>query len=117
MDRISENSRQIITVEEGQIRGGFGEAVGAYLMESGWNGRFRILGIPDRFVTHGNRDQLLAEVGLDAAGIAQSIGEFAGSNDKPAGFLHRLRFRRSGEDKKKVAGAGASEPLFTAKDR
>jgi 1-deoxy-D-xylulose-5-phosphate synthase len=39
--------------------------------QHGWDTRIlRTLGIPDRFIEHGERNELLAEIGIDAAGIA-----------------------------------------------
>jgi 1-deoxy-D-xylulose-5-phosphate synthase len=63
----------IVTVEEHQIMGGGGSAV----LEVLARGRCRalLLGLPDRFIDHGDSSKLLAVVGLDAAGIAKSIRE------------------------------------------
>ncbi|MEJ7594879.1 MAG: hypothetical protein WKF77_25415 [Planctomycetaceae bacterium] len=38
--------------------------------------RFRILAIPDEFVEHGDRDELLAELGLDADGLVRAARDF-----------------------------------------
>ncbi|MFW6124810.1 MAG: 1-deoxy-D-xylulose-5-phosphate synthase [Pirellulales bacterium] len=69
--RAVEGCRFVVTVEEGTLEGGFGsavlEAVNAAHVPSGHVYR---LGIPDRFIQHGDRAELLAELGLDAAGIA-----------------------------------------------
>jgi 1-deoxy-D-xylulose-5-phosphate synthase len=69
---ISE-SPLIVTVEEGALMGGFGSAV----LEAAANARLdtsRIhrLGVPDQFIEHGSRSELLAALGLDAPGIAKS---------------------------------------------
>ncbi|MCC6210655.1 MAG: 1-deoxy-D-xylulose-5-phosphate synthase [Burkholderiales bacterium] len=61
----------IVTVEEHQIMGGAGSAVLEALAHSGC--RALQLGLPDRFVDHGDSAKLLASVGLDAAGIVKSI--------------------------------------------
>lgn len=42
------------------------------------SGPIRRLGIPDRFVEHGDRGELLADLGLDAAGIAAACRVLAG---------------------------------------
>jgi 1-deoxy-D-xylulose-5-phosphate synthase len=66
--------RHLLTIEEHQRAGGFGAAVlevASRLPES--RARVRLLGVPDRFVEHKTtRDEQLAEVGLDAAGIEKS---------------------------------------------
>ena len=61
----------IVTVEEHQIMGGAGSAVLEAL--SGTNARTLLLGLPDRFIDHGDSAKLLSSVGLDAAGIERSI--------------------------------------------
>jgi 1-deoxy-D-xylulose-5-phosphate synthase len=68
----------VITVEEGQLMGGFGSAV----LEAASDARLDTahvhrLGIPDAYVEHGARDELLAELGLDAAGIAAACRQVA----------------------------------------
>jgi 1-deoxy-D-xylulose-5-phosphate synthase len=63
----------VVTVEEGALLGGFGSAVLEAASDAGLDSsRVRRLGIPDRFIEHGGREELLAELGLSAAGIAQS---------------------------------------------
>jgi len=106
LNRVRDNSKTIITIEEAQVRNGFGDSVGSYLIQSGWNGKFKTLGVEDRFITHGSRAELLAEVGLDAEGIAKTIGELVNGGRKAPGFLQKLRFLRGGEQKKKVAAGG-----------
>ena len=52
---------------------GFGSAVLEAASDAGLNtAHVRRLGIPDRFIEHGERAELLAEIGLDAAGIANT---------------------------------------------
>jgi 1-deoxy-D-xylulose-5-phosphate synthase len=68
----------VVTVEEAAVAGGFGSAVLEAAAEAGLNGAgVRMLGMPDRFVEHGDRAELLADLGLDAAGIAKSCREMA----------------------------------------
>ncbi|PWB72403.1 1-deoxy-D-xylulose-5-phosphate synthase, partial [candidate division GN15 bacterium] len=76
LEQIRRDARVIVTVEEGAQRGGFGQAIAEYLLSSGYNGKFKPLAIPDSFVTHGSRAQLLKDVGLDADGIFRSIDSF-----------------------------------------
>lgn len=66
-----QNGRFLLTVEEGSLAGGFGSAVVESAADAGLDTRrIRRLGVPDRYVEHGGRDELLAELQLDAAGIA-----------------------------------------------
>jgi len=61
----------IVTVEEHQVMGGAGGAVMEAL--AGTSTKALLLGLPDRFVEHGDPAKLLSSVGLDAAGIEKSI--------------------------------------------
>jgi 1-deoxy-D-xylulose-5-phosphate synthase len=63
----------VITVEEAALAGGFGSAVLEAASDAGLDtSHVRRLGIPDQFIEHGERGELLADLGLDAAGIAGS---------------------------------------------
>ena len=63
----------LVTVEEHQVMAGAGAAVCEALHLAGVQKRVLLLGLPDRFVEHGDPAKLLASVGLDAAGIEKSI--------------------------------------------
>jgi 1-deoxy-D-xylulose-5-phosphate synthase len=68
----------VLTVEEGCLAGGFGSAVLEAASDAGLStAHVRRLGLPDRFVLHAERDEQLAEVGLDVDGITQSALELA----------------------------------------
>ncbi|HET7929823.1 MAG TPA: 1-deoxy-D-xylulose-5-phosphate synthase [Rhodanobacteraceae bacterium] len=63
----------LVTLEDNAIAGGAGSAVGECLAAHGMAIPLLQLGLPDRFLEHATRDQLLAEAGLDAAGIRRAI--------------------------------------------
>ena len=63
----------LVTVEEGCTMGGAGSAVAEALAEAGITKPLLILGLPDKFIDHGDPVLLLAACGLDAAGIEASI--------------------------------------------
>ena len=68
----------VITVEEGCLSGGFGSAIVELAADQGLDAsHVRRLGIPDRFVEHGDRSELLADLGLDAEGVAAACREVA----------------------------------------
>jgi 1-deoxy-D-xylulose-5-phosphate synthase len=68
----------VITVEENALMGGFGSAVLEAANRRGvTTDRFRILAIPDEFVEHGDRDELLADLGLDANGLVRAAKHMA----------------------------------------
>ncbi len=76
LDQIALTHDYIITVEENQKQAGFGSAVLEYFAEKGYKNNFKILGLPDKIIDHGTQEELLAELGLDASGIANSVKNF-----------------------------------------
>lgn len=71
--QMAAEHRGLITLEEGAIMGGAGSAVTEALNAAGVLCPVLQLGLPDRFIDHGDQGALLAGVGLDAAGIERSI--------------------------------------------
>ena len=72
--RLAKGKKLIVTLEEGSLIGGFGEAVLELL--GGQPGSFpkvKTLGIPDRFVEHGKREVLLDSVGLSVSKILEVV--------------------------------------------
>jgi len=69
----------IVTLEEGTLEGGFGSAVLEAANSAGLDTRSIVrLGLPDRFVEHAERNELLADLGLDVDGICRTIMEGIG---------------------------------------
>ena len=62
----------LISVEENALIGGAGAEVARVLEEIHSPARLVRLGLPDRFIDHGDQARLLAEIGLDQAGIVRS---------------------------------------------
>ena len=73
LENIRLRFSRIITIEEGIINGGFGDGVSGWLLEAGFSGRLKRLGLPDTFVEHGSRDQILSILGLDSDGLLKTI--------------------------------------------
>jgi len=69
----------LVTVEEGAVMGGAGSAVLEALQAAGIQKPLLQLGLPDRFIEHGDPAKLLASVGLDAPGMVQSIKQRFGA--------------------------------------
>jgi 1-deoxy-D-xylulose-5-phosphate synthase len=70
---VLESHESIVTIEEGTIVNGFGATLSRYIEAARRDRpalRVEMLGVPDTIIDHANRDQQLAELGLDAAGIA-----------------------------------------------
>lgn len=74
-----EKSDRLVTVEDNVIQGGFGSAVLESLADARRTAHVLRLGIPDHFVPHGTMDQLYAQLGLDAQGIARRTAEWLGA--------------------------------------
>jgi 1-deoxy-D-xylulose-5-phosphate synthase len=71
ISEISKDHDLLVTVEEHQVMGGAGSAVCEALTKG--KNRVLLLGLPDRFIDHGDPGRLLASVGLDGEGIRKSI--------------------------------------------
>jgi 1-deoxy-D-xylulose-5-phosphate synthase len=63
----------LVTLEENTVAGGAGSAVAEWLDAAGLAGPRLHLGLPDRFVEHGTREQCLADAGLDSAAVVAAI--------------------------------------------
>jgi 1-deoxy-D-xylulose-5-phosphate synthase len=72
---VFENFTNIITVEDGVLKGGFGSAIIEFMSDNGYNSNVRRLGIPDYFVEQGTQDELYKECGFDSDGIELAIRE------------------------------------------
>ena len=84
--RVATEHDALVTVEEGAIMGGAGSAVAEALQAEGLLRPLLQLGLPDRFVEHGDPVKLLALQGLDAAGLERSIAARFGRTDGAAGL-------------------------------
>ncbi len=71
--QLAESHDMLVSVEEGAKMGGAGSAIAEALQELGIIKPLLIMGLPDRFIDHGDANQLLALCGLDAAGITSAI--------------------------------------------
>ena len=70
---LAETHEILVTVEEHALIGGAGSAVCEVLASLKLVNRILLLGLPDRFIDHGDPARLLASLGLDGAGIVKSI--------------------------------------------
>ena len=82
MQRVLKESPAVVTVEEGMLSGGFGSALLEFAADQGLRAdHVRRIGVPDRFVEHASRPEVLAEMKLDAAGIAETFLKLAVERD------------------------------------
>jgi 1-deoxy-D-xylulose-5-phosphate synthase len=86
---------KVLTVEEGILAGGFGSAVLELFADEGlFEVRTARMGIPDAFVEHGTRSELLADLGLTPEGIARSarslVEEEIGPKSRRVSYMRSL---------------------------
>jgi 1-deoxy-D-xylulose-5-phosphate synthase len=83
--RAVEQMPVVVTVEEGTLEGGFGSALLEAANAAGLDTRHIVrLGIPDRFIEHAERPELLADLGLDVDGICAAVRRATQREDLPA---------------------------------
>jgi 1-deoxy-D-xylulose-5-phosphate synthase len=73
---LARQHRLVVTVEDGGRHGGFGWALAAALRDAGVDVPLRDIGIPQRFLDHGSRADVLAELGLTAQDVARRVTEW-----------------------------------------
>ena len=72
IQQLAQTHEVLVTLEENAVMGGAGSAVVEYLHRAGLRNRVLQLGLPDRFIDHGDHASMLKDCGLDAAGIVAS---------------------------------------------
>ena len=70
---LAQGHRLLVTLEENAVAGGAGAGVAEALAQLGLNVPLLHLGLPDIFIEHGDPARMLADCGLDAAGIEQTV--------------------------------------------
>jgi 1-deoxy-D-xylulose-5-phosphate synthase len=73
LHKVFKRFRQVITLEDGTISGGFGSAVLEFMADNGYQCQVKRLGVPDRFIEHGTQAELYRECGFDPESIAGTI--------------------------------------------
>ena len=65
--------KPLVIIEEGIAAGGIGEKIAALALTAGWSGPFKHMGMPDVWPAHGTQNEILSDLGLDAAGILKQL--------------------------------------------
>ena len=73
IDKCADETGNVFTVEEHSVNGGLGGAVAEYLLERGFQGKFKRIGLPDEFAVLGDPDEVYKYYGMDPEGIAKTI--------------------------------------------
>ena len=82
LHNVFKRFRNIITVEDGVIKGGLGSAVMEFMCDNGYRAGIKRLGIPDYFVEQGTQEELIRECGFDTESIVKTIREAVTRNVK-----------------------------------
>ena len=70
------NFKQIVTVEDGVLKGGMGSAVLEFMADNGYTPQVKRIGLPDQFVQHGSVQELYHICGMDEEGIYKILISF-----------------------------------------
>lgn len=70
---LAASHERLVTLEENVVAGGAGSAVNECLVEHGIQTSVRNIGLPDRFIDQGNRDELLTVAGLDVRSVLKTL--------------------------------------------
>ena len=73
LHKIFKKFDRILTIEDGCVQGGFGSAILEFMAKHNYSAKFKMLGIPDKFVSHGTQKELYAECFYDEDAIIKSI--------------------------------------------
>lgn len=71
--RLSKSHKYFITVEDNAIAGGAGSAVGEFISHAGLGVAVKNMGLSDKFIDNGTREEILADAGLDEDSILSSV--------------------------------------------
>ncbi|MFG2207332.1 1-deoxy-D-xylulose-5-phosphate synthase [Streptomyces sp. NPDC048638] len=101
---LAAGHRVVVTVEDNSRSGGVGSAVAQALRDAGVDLPLRDFGIPERFLDHASRKEVMAEIGLTAPDIARQV----------TGLVARIDNRGGGEVR--PVGAARDRPAEVARD-
>ena len=73
LHKVFNQYQKIITIEDGTLLGGFGSAIKDFSSLNNYSNKIVSLGIPDRFIDHGTKEQLYSSVGLTAKHLKKVI--------------------------------------------
>jgi 1-deoxy-D-xylulose-5-phosphate synthase len=76
LKNLAETHKYFITVEDNILAGGAGSAVLEFMAKEKLKVFVKNLGLPDKFLEHGEREEILADAGLDENGILMNISTF-----------------------------------------
>ncbi len=82
---LARGHRLVVTVEDGVRSGGVGSRIAAELRDAGVDVPVHAVGVPSRFLDHGSRSEVMAEIGLTAQDVARDVAGRVAAGDVTAG--------------------------------
>ncbi len=73
--KLLKKAKVFISIEDGSIMGGAGSAVQEFVSKENLNVRSILFGIPDKFIEHASREEMLVEAGLDVENIKSKLSK------------------------------------------
>ena len=75
LKRLLKKSKVFISIEDGSVMGGAGSAVQEFASNENLNIKSILFGIPDKFIEHASRDEMLVDAGLDIKSIRSKLSK------------------------------------------
>jgi len=79
--QLSNEHDVLITLEDNAVMGGAGSAINEFLLKQQCHNRILNLGLPDIFMEHASREELLDDAGLSTSGILRAIEDFLATEE------------------------------------
>jgi 1-deoxy-D-xylulose-5-phosphate synthase len=76
LKKYLKNADFFVSLEDGSVAGGAGSAVLEFCSEENIDIRSKIFGIPDKFIEHASRQEMIAECGLDSSSLEERIKKY-----------------------------------------
>ena len=76
LKKYLKNADFFVSLEDGSVAGGAGSAVLEFCSEENIDIRSKIFGIPDKFIEHASREEMIAECGLDSSSLEERIKKY-----------------------------------------
>lgn len=76
LHEVGKNFRQLVTIEDGVLKGGMGSAILEFMADNGYNPQVKRIGLPDKFVQHGSVKELYRLCKMDEEGIYKLLISF-----------------------------------------
>jgi 1-deoxy-D-xylulose-5-phosphate synthase len=75
IEKLTQNHKLIVTMEENVLNGGFGEVVGRFVSGLNTDTKVFSIGVPNFYLEHGSVEMLKKECGLDTAAVKEKVLE------------------------------------------